>query len=230
MDFEVYCDESNPEFFKSRPAGENYVLIGGIWIKAEDRSKHKAAINEIRSRHKVMGEFKWNRVSPSRVGFYTEIVGWFFTTDEVRFRTIVLPVKGLNDKLHEYDNELAFYKFYYQLLHHWILDNNNYRVFVDTRTNRLHDRLKTLEQCLNYANLTSTVTLQALPSDELDLIQVVDVLIGAVGYRFHGRSGSASKLAVIKVIEDWLIKPPIGPTPRSEEKFNVFRFRRGGGW
>ena len=229
MDFEVYCDESNPEFFKSRPGGENYVLIGGIWIKAEHRSRHKAAIKEIRSHHKVMGEFKWNRVSPSRVGFYTEIVGWFFTTDEVRFRTIVLPVSGLNDKLHEYDNELAFYKFYYQVLHHWILDHNNYRVFVDTRTNRLHSRLKTLEQCLKYANLTSRVTVQALPSDELDLIQVADVLIGAVGYSLHGRTESEAKLQVVEAIKE-KIGHEIMPTPKAEEKFNVFRFHGEGGW
>ena len=80
MRFEVYCDESNPEFFRSRPEGEHYVLIGGVWIKAEDRSTHKAAIKEIRSRHGVFGEFKWNRVSPSRVEFYTNSVRWFFAT------------------------------------------------------------------------------------------------------------------------------------------------------
>lgn len=229
MDFEAYCDESNPEFFRSRPRGKNYVLIGGIWIRSEDRTNHKAAIKRIRERHNVHGEFKWNRVSPSRVRFYTEIVEWFFSTDEIRFRTIILPVNKLNDKLHEYDNELAFYKFYYQMLHHWILDHNNYRIFVDTRTNRLHNRLQTLEQCLNYANLTSTVNVQALPSDELDLIQVADVLIGAVGYSFHGRMGSNAKLHIVEAIKE-KVGGVIGPTRKTEEKFNVFLFHGGGGW
>lgn len=229
MDFEVYCDESNPEFFKSRPPGKNYVLIGGVWTRAEDRASHKAAVNSIRERHRALGEFKWNRVSPSRVEFYTDIVKWFFSAGEVRFRAIVLQADELDDRLHQYDNELAFYKFYYQVIHHWILDHNSYRVFVDTRTNRLHDRLKTLEQCLNYSNLTSSVTVQALPSDELDLIQVADVLIGAVGYKFHGRHESSAKSRVVKAVEDE-IGHEIRPTAKTEEKFNVFRFRGGGGW
>ena len=229
MDFEVYCDESNPEFFKSRLDGENYVLIGSIWIKAEDRPAHKTAIKLIREHHQVGGEFKWTRLSPSRVEFYTEIVDWFFGASEARFRIIVLPVIELDDKLHKYDNELAFYKFYYQVLHHWILDHNNYRIFVDTRTNRLHERLKTLERCLNYANLTSEVTIQALPSDELDLIQVADVLIGAVGYSFHGRKESKAKLQVVEAIKK-KIGGEIRTTRKTEEKFNVFLFHRGGGW
>jgi len=229
MNFEVYCDEANPEFFKSRPDGDFYVLIGGVWVKAEDRTTHKAAIKEIRSRHNVFGEFKWNRVSPARVEFYTEIVKWFFAWEEVRFRTIVLRVDELDDKLHAYDNELAFYKFYYQMLHHWILDRNNYSVFVDTRTNRLRNRLKTLEECLKYANLTSEVTVQALPSDELDLMQAADVLIGAVSYSLHGKKESHAKLQVVKAIENEIGRD-IGPTSRAEDKFNVFRFRGGGGW
>jgi hypothetical protein len=229
MKFEVYCDESNPEFFKSRREGRCYVLIGGVWVRAEDRAAHKAAIKEIRQRHNVHGEFKWNRVSPSRLEFYTDIVKWFFATREARFRTIVLKVDELNDKLHQCDNELAFYKFYYQVLHHWILDQNSYRVFVDTRTNRLPSRLGTLQRCLECANLTSQVTVQALPSHELDLMQVADVLIGAVGYSFHDRRGSTAKEAVVRTIQEATGRA-IGSTPKSEEKFNVFRFRAGGGW
>ncbi len=122
-----------------------------------------------------------------------------------------------------------FYKFYYQLLHHWILDFNRYRIFVDTKTNRAHDRIWTLERCLRNSNLTSEVALQALPSHELDLIQLADLLIGAVSYKFHGHRSSSAKLEIVRAIETRLARE-IGPTPRSEDKFNVFRFRSGGGW
>ena len=205
------------------------MLIGGVWIKAEGRPTHKASIKEIRRRHNVLGEFKWNRVSPSRVDFYVDIIRWFFAENEVRFRTLVLRADELEGKLYRYDNELAFYKFYYQMLHHWILDHNYYRVFLDTKTNRLNNRLKTLAQCLSYANLTSRISVQALPSNELDLIQVADVLIGAVGYRFHNRVDSPAKVKVVRCIED-MIAHRIGPTSKSEEKFNVFRFHGAGGW
>jgi hypothetical protein len=229
MDFEVYCDESGQELFKNHPQGEYYSLIGSIWIKAEDRRKHKDNILAIRKRHNVYGEFKWNRVSNSRLDFYLEIIKWFFESN-IRFRTLVLRADELDAvRFHCNDNELMFYKFYYQLLHHWILDFNCYKVFLDTRTNRLHSRLKVLEKCLNSSNLTSSVVVQALPSNELDLIQIADVLIGAVSYKFHRRESNQAKLQIIREIEQNLGQE-IKPTSKSMEKFNVFRFRSEGGW
>jgi len=231
MDFEVYCDESRAENFYDQVLGdESYVLIGGLWIEASEREDYKAKIKALRETHNVYGEFKWNRVSPSRQQFYLALVRLFFE-EAMRFRCIVLPVSQLDAvQFHQADNELMFYKFYYQLLHHWILDFNRYRIFVDFKSNRVRSRLRTLRSVLQNANITSEIlAVQALPSNQVDLLQLVDVLIGAVGYRFHQQRGSTSKLAVLNEIEDHL-GHPIQPTPRREGKFNVFRFRTGGGW
>jgi len=234
VQFEVYCDESRQELFKTRPSGEYYVLIGGLWIPAERRPDFKAAIRSLREKHDVKGEFKWNRVSPSRLPFYRALVRLFFDQEDMRFRVIVLPLENLDSVTvhapeHEPDCELMFYKFYYQLLHHWILDQNVYRVFVDVRTNRAGNRVQVLQRCLGYSNLLSTVSVQALPSDELDLMQLADVLIGAVGYKFHKLDTSKAKLAVVQEIEQLLGRPIHGTGP-GEEKFNVFHFRGSGGW
>lgn len=231
MDFQVYCDESRTEYFYSQvPDEERYVLIGGLWIEATERENYKAKIKALREIHDVYGEFKWNRVSPSRQQFYLALVRLFFE-EAMRFRCIVLPVSQLDAvRFHQADNELMFYKFYYQLLHHWILDFNRYRIFVDLKSNRVRSRLRTLHRVLQNANLTSEIlAVQALPSSQVDLLQLADVLIGAVGYHFHQERGSSSKLAVLKEIEDHL-GHPIQPTSNREEKFNIFKFRTGGGW
>ncbi len=231
MDFEIYCDESRTEYFYKRNAdSEHYVIIGGIWIEANKRQEYKAEIKSLRDIHDIYGEFKWNRVSPSRLPFYIALVR-FFSKELIRFRSIVLPANQLDVvRFHEADHELMFYKFYYQLLHHWILDFNRYRIFVDFKSNRLGTRLRTLEKVLQKSNLTSEVlSVQALPSHESDLLQLADVLIGAVGYRFHHQKGSVAKLAVLNEIESCL-GHQIQPTPRREDKFNIFRFRPGGGW
>jgi hypothetical protein len=52
----------------------------------------------------------------------------------------------------------GFYKFYYQVLHHWILDNNEYTVFCDLKQNRDRSRLTTLKRVLNTANRTSVIS------------------------------------------------------------------------
>lgn len=231
MDFEVYCDESGQELFGTRPTGEHYVLIGGLWIRTENRKAYKDHIKQLRHKYKVGGEFKWKRVSPSRLNFFLELVRFFFDQrDEMRFRVIVLRADEMDAvRFHESGNELMFYKFYYQALHHWILDFNRYRVFVDTKTNRVHNRIQILEKCLRSANISSLVDVQALPSHEVDLLQLVDVLMGAVSYKFHRRDTSAAKIGVLAEIERCLGKE-IVPTWRSENKFNVFLFKSGGGW
>jgi hypothetical protein len=43
MNFEVYCDESRQDYFWNRAGdGERYVLIGGLWIEADERQEYKA--------------------------------------------------------------------------------------------------------------------------------------------------------------------------------------------
>ena len=232
MDFEIYCDESRQEYFK-RPAVElqdRYVLIGGLWIEAARRSDYKAKIKALRDTHNLHGEFKWTRVSPSRLPFYTSVVTLFFD-EPMRFRCIVLPADQLDAiHFHDGDNELMFYKFYYQLLRNWILDFNTYRIFVDIRTNRVKQRLERLREFLDRSNYFANVaSVQTLPSEQVDLLQLVDVLIGAVGYRFHGGVTSLAKVAVVEAIEQRL-GHPIQPTRKVEEKFNILRWRPGGGW
>ena len=231
MRFEVYCDESRHDLLSSeREPKEGLVLIGGLWIRAEIRKQLKETVRSLRRAHTTWGEIKWNSVSASRLDFYRGVVDLFFDSD-ARFRCIAID-SGKVDlvKYHQADHELGFYKFYYQLLHHWILDCNRYRIFLDTKTNRVKGRLHKLREVLANANRLSEINdVQALPSREVDLIQVTDVLLGAVGYAFNAHHGSRAKRAVVGEIEH-LIGHPIRPTPKGEEKFNVFRFRPGGGW
>jgi len=233
MNVEIYCDESRQELFGSRepPSHGQYVLIGGLWIEAEERKALKSRIRKRRDAHDVQGEFKWGRVSPSRLEFYKDLVGLFFDAQAMRFRCLVLPADELDAvQFHDGDDELMFYKFYYQLLHHWILDFNTYKVFVDLKTNRVRQRLAKLRRVLQNSNRFAEIEgVQALPSHEVDLLQLTDLLIGAVGYHFHEVTSSTAKMAVVSEIEGRL-GHPIGPTTRWTEKFNVFRWRPGGGW
>jgi len=233
VNFEIYCDESQQELFGSPTELRKgkFTTIGGLWIEASIRQDIKEAIKKLRDKYNLHGEFKWTRVSPSKLAFYLELIDLFFATDSMRFRCLVLPALQLDAiRFHSGDTELMFYKFYYQLLHHWIEDANTYRIFVDMKTNRIGGRLERLREVLASANRFAFVEqIQALPSNEVDLLQLVDVLIGAVGYRFHSRKGSRAKLSVVNRIEEHL-GHPIRKTPRHVEKFNVFLWRPGGGW
>lgn len=223
---EIYCDESRPEYLRAPPpSGPAYVLIGGLWLRGGDRAHIKELIRRARAKHNLWAEFKWNRVTPSRLDFYRDVVDVFFDAN-IAFRCIALPARNLDaQRFHEGDRELMFYKFYYQLLVHWLAGNYEYRIFVDRRTNRLPNRLRVLEQVLRTARPEcKNIAVQALPARQVELLQLVDVLLGATGFKLHGQTASEARLALVRSIEQRLGRS-IGPTTKSEAKFNVFLFR-----
>ena len=230
MKFEIYCDECRPELFTSREKS-GYLSIGGLWVPVEERLTVKNAIKSIKAEYNVWGEIKWNKVSGSKLNFYQAIVKYFFENPNLRFRTILIDSSRVDLlQFHENDSELDFYKFYYQLIHHWILDFNKYYIFVDKKTNRLPDRLTILKKVLNNSNLSSQIiSIQSLPSNEVILIQLVDLLSGAVNASFNQSHSSRAKIDFIHFIEKF-IKHKISPTTKGEEKFNIFKINFQGGW
>ncbi len=233
MRFDVYCDESRPDLLASKKSPAKYLVIGGLWLPTAKREEFKKQIHSLRDKHKIGGEFKWRKVSPSKLDFYMELFEWFISqAEELRFRCIVVDAQKVNlVKFHESDQELGFYKFYYHMLRHWILDFNQYAVFCDFKSNRKSNRLDTLKKCLHFSNLSSSIsTVQSVRSEESVLIQLVDVLVGACSAKFNqiGTPGGA-KEKLIQNLELQLGKQ-LGPTYRSEQKLNVFLINLEGGW
>lgn len=232
MNFDVYCDESRPELLNSQKPMARFMVIGSVWLPESLRVEGKAAIHDLRHRHGIGSEFKWRKVSPSRLSFYRELVDWFLAAGpDLRFRAIVVDRTKIDlVRFHDGDGELGFYKFYYQLLLHWTRECNRYRVFCDHKRNRLPSRLKTLATCLNRTNLASEVLVQATRSEESVFIQLCDVLTGLTQARFNGvdRLGTA-KQALLEHLEAEL-GHPVRATGLAEQKFNVFEIQPGGGW
>lgn len=233
MKIDVYCDEAYPDLLSSSDRSAKYLLIGSLWLQSEDRKQYKTAIHQLRDRHRIGGEFKWNKVSPSRLGFYKELLSWFVEQGEdLRFRSIAID-SGQVDllKYHQNDQELGFYKFYYQVLHHWIHDCNEYRIFCDYKSNRRRDRLHVMKRCLDNANLSSTIaTVQAVRSDESVLIQLSDLLVGISSAKMNKKLLPGSAKTELVGHFEGLLGRPIAPTGLCEKKFNLFRINFGGVW
>lgn len=233
MKFEVYCDETLPDLLTSAKPEGSFLMIGSLWLPAEMREEAKVRIAELRGKHALHGEMKWRKVSPSKLDFYGELIDLFMSFGlDMRFRCIAVDHAAVDLKLLNGDAELGFYKFYYQVLHHWILDNNEYSVFCDLKLNRDRTRLPTLHKILRHANKSSNIlTVQSLPSAEVVLLQLCDVLLGAVSCRMNNRADiGEAKRAVVEHLEHRLNRTRLGPTGRAEDKFNVFRINLGGGW
>ena len=230
MDFEVYSDESGLEALTDKKA-HKYMAIGSIWLPKSYRGQFKTEFKSVLLENNKQGELKWNKVSPSYIEMYTSLLDMFFGSDYLRFRVIVVESSKIDHiKYNNRDAELGFYKFYYQLLHHWIYDFNSYDFYVDHKVNRDLNRLHNLCQALDLSNFSSKINrVQALPSDESVGIQLADVLTGLVSAKFNNTITSKAKAKMISVTESYLGRI-IGPTPKWEEKFNVFKIDLRGGW
>jgi hypothetical protein len=233
MKIEVYCDETYPDLFSSQLKPAKYMVIGSLWLQRENREVYKDAIHELRDKYKIGGEFKWTKISPSRIDFYTELLTWFIDQGkELRFRCIAIDSNQVDLlKFHQNDQELGFYKFYYQMLQHWIHDCNEYRVFCDFKSNRYQDRLHVLKRCLSYSNLSACIpSIQAVRSKESVLIQLSDVLTGIASAKInHKLTSGSAKHQVVECLESKLGRS-IGPSPLCEKKYNLFRINFGGSW
>jgi Protein of unknown function (DUF3800) len=233
MKFDVYCDETRPDLFCSKNPPATYLVIGSLWAHREDRDRLKAEIHALRDKHKVGGEFKWQKISPSRLNFYCDLVSLFFAEgDRLRFRCIAVDHSKVDlVKYHESDQELGFYKFYYQVLHHWIHDFNEYSIFCDHKRNQNMRRLHVLQACLANTNISATISkVQAVRSHESVMIQLVDVFVGAASAKLNqSMQADSAKAKLVEFFESKLGRP-IAATNKGEAKFNVFAIDPKGGW
>lgn len=233
MKFEVYCDEVQPDLFTSKKPRAQFLMIGALWLPGSLREEAKGKVAALRQQYAIHGEMKWRKISPAAQSFYEEIIDLFFAYgSDLRFRCIAVDHAKIDmPKFHGGDGELGFYKFYYQLLHTWILDFNEYVFFCDLKTNRSPTRLAELRKVLANANISAEiVNVQPLPSGQLVLMQICDILLGAVSSRLNGIGpASPAKLAIVERIEARLGRK-LGPTWKGEEKFNVFKIDLQGGW
>jgi hypothetical protein len=233
MKIEVFCDESHPELFTTTkvPLGQ-YLMIGSLWLPSEIRQLLKTQIEVLKNKHNVGTEFKWHKVHENKLMFYIELVDLFFSHgDNLRFRCIAVDKNQFKIKLHNDDAELGFYKFYYQLLHHWIRESNEYSIFCDQKTSSDPRRLNKLTEVLQNATPSAYIhPVQALPSWQVSILQFSDFLLGAAAAKKNGKINSSSaKGKVLNHIET-LLQREIGPSYKAEKKFNLFCINLRGDW
>jgi len=222
---EIYCDESRQDLLVSKNPSHNFALIGSLWMSEATRLKLTKQIQILRTQHDVWGEIKWSKVSQSKIEFYKSIIDLFLNTQNMPyFRCICIDSRKVDNGLFNGgDGELGFYKFYYQVLYHWIDKHPiTCRVFCDVKENRVKDRLKTLYKVLQNTSNGTVTAVQALRSSDTPMLQICDLLLGMASARLNRSvSAGSAKYELITYFEK-SIGSKISATCQSEHKFNVF--------
>jgi len=226
VEYNVYCDESG----HLENDHQSVMLLGGIWCPKSDVQRISAKIREIKARHSARGELKWTKVSRAKQSFYIDLVNYFFKTPQLHFRALVVSDKSkLN---HNYFNQGShdtfYYKMYYSMLKTILNPQNRYYIYLDIKDTRSQSKVNELKEvlCNNVYDFTKQmiVNIQHIRSYESELLQIADLLIGAVSYKNRNLVGNQAKISIINHIEQQIGQSLCLSTSLFNEKFNLFIF------
>lgn len=178
------------------------MLIGGIWIDEYTYNQVKEECNQYKL---AIGwredtKFNWKNVSNKALDKYKGFINIFFKYN-LKFNAIILDKTIVNLKHNEEkDEELGFYKFYYQLLWHNSNNTDEYYIYLDRRNNKKETRLSDLKAVLRQEKSVTkgltvklelaginVISVDAVNSKDYNLIQFSDILLGAIGFHYHKR-------------------------------------------
>ncbi len=223
-EFNVYCDES----CHLKNDHQKVFVLGAVWTEKEAAQNAFTEIRQIKNKHGLSATFeaKWTKVSQSKVGFYRELVEYFFKNPDLHFRGVAVPNKDMLDHAaFSQDHDTWYYKMFYVLLSTVINPVGKYNLYFDIKDTKSNKKVKDLKRILNIASIEdlSTMKAQQVRSHEVELMQLTDLFSGALAYAHRGLNKNAGKRTLIELIQSNIgSKTILVSTLREEEKFNVF--------
>jgi len=211
VDISIFCDEScHLEADKS-----DVMALGAIWCETSAVPAISKEIRQIKQAHGLAlpaggdergFEMKWSKVSPGKLSFYEEIVAYFIDNDRLHFRgMIVNNKKSLDHERFSQTHDEFYYKCYYNLLIRLLeKPNNTYSVYLDIKDTRGGPKTKKLQSylCSKIRDQDCSILkrVEQIRSDESEILQLTDLILGAVSYYNRGGNQSHAKLGLIDVL------------------------------
>ena len=140
-------------------------------------------------------ETKWVKVSKSKSDYYKKLIDYFFDNDDIKIRILVAKSKDKldNEKYNNGDYQTWYYKMYYYLLDRFVYSNYNYYMLYDEKdkftTYRMNEVRKIIIDKKSFNNKENfDFKIKQINSKESELMQLLDVIMGAIGYKSRGKT------------------------------------------
>lgn len=227
MLYDVFCDES-----AHLPADrQTAMVLGAVWCPHSETERLNAAISEIKAKHGLgrFSEVKWTRVSLAKLDLYLELVDMLVDTPEIRFRGVIIPKAGLDHDRFQQTADSFYYKMYYTMLNLRVVrPSETYRIYLDIKDTRSKEKIAHLRKVLCFAHhdfsLSIIERMQAVRSEHIPLLQLADVIIGAISAANRGSITSPAKRLLLAHIQRRTGLTLTYSTAMLAPKFNVFRW------
>jgi hypothetical protein len=227
--FNIYCDES----CHLENDHQKAMVLGAIWCPLEKVREISVRLREIKKKHGLPSDFevKWIKVSPAKFQFYLDWVDYFFDNDDLHFRALIVPDKSLlrHEAFSSQDHDIWYYKMYFDMLKLIFSPQARYRIYLDIKDTRGGAKVKKLHDvlCNNLYDFSRDIIerVQLIHSKEVDLLQMADLLIGAVSYANRGLQGNQGKLRLIERMKKRSKYQLTQTTLYREQKVNLLRWQ-----
>ena len=226
MKYNVYCDESCHLEHDSI----SKMVVGCVWVPKKEVRRVSSSIKDMKIRYGYPWEIKWKRVSPGLLDFYRSLIEYFFGEPHLHFRCLVVSDKSKLDHstFNAGSHDAFYYKMFYQVLHVIVESEYSYEIYMDIKDTRSARRVRLLKDILRskFSDADGAIIrrVQHIRSHESAIMQLCDLLIGAVAYRNRGLAGSEAKLAIADLIAERAAQPLDYKSPLNARKFNLFIF------
>ncbi|MBI4946132.1 MAG: DUF3800 domain-containing protein [Bacteroidetes bacterium] len=225
VEYNIYCDESCHLSHDDSKA----MVLGAVWCPLDKRKEIFTRIREIKAKYnfKPGFEIKWNKVSKGRVDFYLDIINYFFDDDDLHFRALIVPdKKALDHSVFNQYHDTFYYKMYFDMLKVILSPHCAYNIYIDIKDTRGNNKVLKLKEVLrnNHYDFQKQIikNVQQVHSSEVEILQITDLLIGAIGYLHRGLNENSGKLKIIERVRQCSGYSLKQSTLYKEEKVNIF--------
>lgn len=224
-EFNIYCDEScHLEKDNSTVMG-----LGAIWFPAAKKDEIFLRIKEIKKKHgfNPWFEIKWNKVSIQKVEFYIDVINYFFDDDDLHFRSLIVPDKTkLNHEAFKQTHDDFYYKMYFDMLKIILNPQYSHNIYLDIKDTKSQKKVDNLQDYLRNSKYDYDQVIikkiQQIRSHEVQALQLVDLLLGAIVYLNRGLQTSVAKQQLINRIKERSKYSLTNTTLPTESKMNLF--------
>lgn len=235
----IYCDES----CHLQNDKQNVMVFGAMYCPIEKKDEIFERLLQLKYRHNLIPqrkknpkdnrayyELKWNKVSMSKLDYFKDVINYFFDDDDIQFRGLVVADKSVIDyERFNHDHDTFYYKMYYGMLKVIFKPNYSHHIYIDIKDTRSREKVHKLEEVLrndNYDyNRDIIKKVQQVRSHEVEILQLTDLIIGAVGYVNRGLGTSKAKNELVELIRERSGYSLTKSTLLREKKFNLFIWR-----
>ena len=230
--FNIYCDESCHLETDAITPENRFMVLGGVAcpdsVKTEIFDRIKSIKKENGLSH--LSEMKWTKVSKPKLAAYRDLIHYFFDREELAFRAVVIDKKELNHPAFSQTHDEFYYKMYWHMLERLVDHANHYHIYLDNKDTLGALKVARLQEVLCHSkhdfNQKVIRRIQEVRSHEIAVMQITDLLIGAVSYANRYPEGGKSE-AKNELVE--LIKARSGvslqrSTSLGAAKFNLFKW------